>query len=194
MSTYKNNIPQPNDDIGAQSQQDLLNNFSELDTQFGNNHIAFSAGTDNGKHKKIEFNTNNAPGAPIGTQSEIYTADATPEAYFINAANTALISGIKAWCTFVPSAAPTLGATSFNITSVTRLAKGQYQLAFTNPLATSTYAVLATYTTSTNADGIGDTVQSYNITVNNFTILTRSLITATLEDIGGSVSVLIIGN
>jgi len=49
--TYNRNIPQPADLISV-SQGDLLENFSELNTQFGVNHVAFDdPGADKGKHK-----------------------------------------------------------------------------------------------------------------------------------------------
>lgn len=55
---YKNNVPQPGDSPATDSQPDFLENFSQLDSQYGTagDHVAFSAGADNGLHKKIRLN------------------------------------------------------------------------------------------------------------------------------------------
>jgi len=55
---YLNNIPQPTDNPATQSQAQLLENFSQLDIQFGTagDHVAFTAGADNGLHKQVRFN------------------------------------------------------------------------------------------------------------------------------------------
>lgn len=52
---YKPGIPQPEDDMGNTSQPELLENFSQLDSQFGTNHVAFSASADNGKHSHVTY-------------------------------------------------------------------------------------------------------------------------------------------
>lgn len=53
MSSYNANIPLPTDNI-SDSQQDLLNNFAQLDTSFGIDHYTFSNATpDNGKHNQV---------------------------------------------------------------------------------------------------------------------------------------------
>lgn len=51
--TFKNNIPQPTDNL-SDSQVDLLNNMSQLDTSFGVDHYTFSDLTaNNGFHNQI---------------------------------------------------------------------------------------------------------------------------------------------
>lgn len=53
--TFDPNIPLPADEL-VNSQGDLLTNFTELDTQFGINHVEFSDTTgDAGKHKFATF-------------------------------------------------------------------------------------------------------------------------------------------
>jgi hypothetical protein len=50
---FKNNIPQPTDNL-SDSQVDLLNNNSQLDTSFGIDHYTFSNLTvNNGKHNQV---------------------------------------------------------------------------------------------------------------------------------------------
>jgi hypothetical protein len=191
--SYTVNVPLANETL-AQTNFPIRTNFNLINTQFSVNHVALTAGLNNGKHTKIEFDTNHAAGAPVGTQSEMYTTGAVPELYFRNSLNETLLSGIKAWCTFTCANPAVLGATGFNIASATRTAKGQYAIAFTAPMATTTYGVFATYITNAASDGWGDTIQVFNRGVNGFTILARSLLTQTLEDIAGTVSVLVIGN
>lgn len=55
---YKNNIPQPGDSPAVDSQTDLLENFTQLDNQYGTagDHVAFTAGADNGMHKQVTIN------------------------------------------------------------------------------------------------------------------------------------------
>lgn len=54
---YKDNIPQPGDSPATVSQADLLENFAQLNAQFGagGDHVAFTAGADNGMHTRIRF-------------------------------------------------------------------------------------------------------------------------------------------
>ena len=52
---YKANIPQPTDNLSV-SQNDLLNNFAQLDTTMGVNHFRFSDTSGNtGKHSFVEM-------------------------------------------------------------------------------------------------------------------------------------------
>jgi hypothetical protein len=51
-TTYKPNIPQPNDNLSV-SQNDILGNFQQLDTSFGIDHYKYSdATTNNGFHNQ----------------------------------------------------------------------------------------------------------------------------------------------
>lgn len=71
---YKNNIPQPGDSPAVDSQADLLENFTQLDSQYGTtgDHVAFTAGADNGMHKQVSLNDVIAdPGLP-DPQASIY--------------------------------------------------------------------------------------------------------------------------
>jgi hypothetical protein len=74
---YLPNIPQPTDDPATQSQAQFLENFQQLDTQFGFDHIAFSAGADNGEHVKVTFNDVSADPGLASPKASCYTkADA----------------------------------------------------------------------------------------------------------------------
>jgi hypothetical protein len=53
MSAYNPNIPQPTDFL-SNSQQDMLNNFSQANTTMGVDHYSFDDATaNNGKHNKV---------------------------------------------------------------------------------------------------------------------------------------------
>lgn len=72
---YTNNIPQPTDNLSA-SQADILENFSQLDIQYGSSgdHVAFTAGTNNGKHKKATM-VEQSPSPTAGdNEMVLYTA------------------------------------------------------------------------------------------------------------------------
>ena len=62
---YKPNIP-ASTDKPAQSQPEIQTNFSELNTQFSLEHVAFNAGADNGKHKFVTLQRS-AGIVPAGT-------------------------------------------------------------------------------------------------------------------------------
>lgn len=88
---YKPGIPQPTDDMGATSQGEILENFTQLDSQFGTNHVAFSAAADNGKHSHVTFirldptdSATDAALTPGEDEAIIYAAesDSDTELYF----------------------------------------------------------------------------------------------------------------
>ena len=71
---YLNTIPQPGDSPATQSQADILENFSQIDSQYGTagDHVAFTAIADNGMHKQISLNgVIGDPGLP-DPQASIY--------------------------------------------------------------------------------------------------------------------------
>lgn len=186
------NMPLPNQTLG-QTNARIRENWDKLNTDFTVNHVAHvTTGADVGKHTKIEFDTNHAAGVPAGTQSEIYTGGATPEAYFHNSLNTSHLSGIKAWCVFTSANPPVLDATSHNVASITRLATGQYRVDFTNALTTTTYCVQVTREGGVGP-GLGDTVEAFTRNANNCTVISRSLLDQLVKDVGGKIHVLVIG-
>lgn len=62
---YLPNIPAANDKP-AQSQPEIQTNFTELNTQFSSEHIAFDAAADNGQHKFVTLRRS-AGVPPVGT-------------------------------------------------------------------------------------------------------------------------------
>ena len=65
---------------------------------------------------------------------------------------------------------------SFNVASVTRTAKGKYDVLFTTPMPTANYAVNATVTADTTIDA--PCVSAYNITSTGFSIYTTNTVNA----------------
>ena len=74
---YKNNIPQPNDNLDI-SQPDILANFAQLDTTMGVNHYDFSDLTvNNGKHKFLQMPEEGAAPATAANEGGLYTKEAS---------------------------------------------------------------------------------------------------------------------
>ena len=94
MSLYKNNIPQPGDRPST-SQGQILDNFSQLDMQYGTagDHVAFSATTLNGTHNKVTLNQQGSDQATVANQVCIYPKTLTtnsvaqPELYLRQQSN-----------------------------------------------------------------------------------------------------------
>lgn len=72
--TYNPNIPQPND-RPAQSQGQILTNFTQLNTIFDENHVTFNNVTvaDRGKHKFVVIKRNGGDPTTAGTDTALYT-------------------------------------------------------------------------------------------------------------------------
>ena len=71
---FKNNIPQPGDSPAVDSQADLLENFAQLNSQYGTagDHVEWTALADNGMHKQVSLNDVIAdPGLP-DPQASLY--------------------------------------------------------------------------------------------------------------------------
>lgn len=141
---YKDNIPRKKDDVSV-SQADLLENFSELNTQFGVNHVAFDSGNgDEGKHKFVTFVEQ---ASDPETQSDEYLIYAKndngePELYarpqengtaFQITKNGGLFYGARpvAAVNFEPDGTIISG---FNVASVTPSGSSRFLITFTNQI------------------------------------------------------------
>ena len=69
---YNANIPQPNDRISA-SQAQILGNFTQLQVDFGIDHITYNAAANVGKHAKITFPVLGGPPAFPGNEFGLYS-------------------------------------------------------------------------------------------------------------------------
>jgi hypothetical protein len=97
MSTYNPNIPQGTDNLSV-SQGQMLNNFTQLNTQFGVDHIAFNTGSANGDGHHVKVFFDNAPSTPSvsGTQSVMFPALVSGQQQMMwkNASNSYQITGL----------------------------------------------------------------------------------------------------
>lgn len=98
---YKNLIPQPGDSPATDSQADILENFTQIDSQFGTtgDHVAFTALADNGMHKQVSLNGVIADPGLATPQSSLYikTVAGSSELFFQNdtlAADVVPLTGI----------------------------------------------------------------------------------------------------
>lgn len=72
--SYNNAIPQPTDRI-SNSQSQLLENFSQIETVFSLNHVNFNNGGDSGKHSYVEFKEQAIDPAVVVDQWTMYSKD-----------------------------------------------------------------------------------------------------------------------
>ncbi len=68
---YNPNIPQP-PHIMSDSQDDILNNFIQLNTAFSINHTAYNT-VDQGKHKQVTLPENTTPTPTAANEANIYS-------------------------------------------------------------------------------------------------------------------------
>lgn len=103
--TYNPNIPQATDLI-SNSQAQILENFSQLNTQFGIDHAALTTG--DGVHKKVSLiNQGSDPAIPGAANSVLYTktANGGPQLYFENGTASPSVVQLTVQKTSVPSVA-----------------------------------------------------------------------------------------
>ena len=120
-------------DLLSQSQLDLKTNFTQLNTIFAYDHVAFNDATviDRGFHKKVQFNDNTASVAQAGTHSEIYTLGTPPLPYFRNSAGTGFFATVCGRVKF-DSAGNAVAGTAENVTVAKVPASiGRYTITFT---------------------------------------------------------------
>jgi hypothetical protein len=146
---YLNTIPAAND-ILALSQAQILENFSQLETQFSVDHDSLLAGAATGKHLKVTLPERAAPATGAG-EGAIYTKDTAgqPELFYREESNgdevqltsMGMASGgyVKGFVFFDSTGA--IQGTAFNIASVTRTGTGVYNIVFTNNLTDANYVV-----------------------------------------------------
>lgn len=95
--SYHPNIPQATDDPTV-SQSQLLDNFGKMNTDFAINHVALTAGGNNGFHKLVQF-TNVLPTDPVvtGVQSAVYpkNVDGSPQLFFNNVSQVYPLTGLR---------------------------------------------------------------------------------------------------
>ncbi len=150
MATYNKNIPRSTDDP-SQSQPIIQNNFDQLNTVFGNEHVEFDNSTpgDRGKHKMVTFVDNTTDPGLAYPNSQIYTKSygVSPnenQVGFIDVThedNTNQIVPIHP-VAFVRFTSGRVISQQFNVSSITG-AGNSYQINFTKALPNANYICVA---------------------------------------------------
>jgi hypothetical protein len=149
--TFNPSIPQPNDLISA-SQAQIQTNFAQADTAFGIDHTPFSTLANQGQHKKVTLIAPITDPNQAGQLSSVYTKTSGTGVELFYQHGTAgngvsqLTGGgvtAAAWALFngttVGTNPPSVG---FNITSIQRIATGQYKVNFTRSFSSNLYVSL----------------------------------------------------
>ena len=185
--TFDPAIPQPSDFLSV-SQGELLTNMTQLNTVFGNEHIAFDDGVaaDRGKHNQLVMPEQ---GADVGTganEGAAYTKDSgtQTEWYFREESNGDVIQmtlngrvGVtrRAFCRF--AGATGTSTVNFGCTSA-RTGAGTYTITLSPALANTNYAVFV------NGYLVGDTPHCnvHTLAVGSFLIQSIRPTTGVLVD------------
>lgn len=180
---YKPAIPLSGDSPATDSQADILENFTQIGLQYGtdaiSDHVAFSAGSANGLHKRVRLNDVQADPGLAFPQTQIYekhlggAGDRFPNLYWESkpenaaiAASVFPLNAIKAWCRFDGTgASPIAPADGFNVTNITHAGGTAYTINFTNNLQNANYAVIALTSRQETIEIIATAVASTQLTV-----------------------------
>lgn len=160
---YKSTIPQPGDSPATASQADLLENFAQIDSQYGTagDHVEFTAAANNGKHNQATLlDVGGAVPVSIAGEGIIYTdtVGARIEPFYGYPAGgpTTQLTWIKAWAQFVGNGG--LGAAvindSYNVSGVNKDSASLFTVSFTTNLGNINYGVIGTAGNPTGAPSV----------------------------------------
>lgn len=183
MSVYNPSIPLSTDLISS-SQPEIKENFGQLNSQFGIEHVAFNNGGSNGSglHKQTTFPNLSVPtpvpSAAYGTVygSKLGTVGGTiTEAVYISgdaaaSTNVAILSAIKAWGSF----SGTSRIDGFNFASISVAASGTYNVSFTHALPNANYGVIVSGPMASDFTS-GAIIGASSLSTSGFQINARSL-------------------
>jgi len=175
---YNPLIPQPTDII-SQSQPQILENFTQLNTQFGIDHVAWNVGGATAGHHKAVHLLNVADPVTGGTEGGAYTkVKGTQSELFYRYQSSGPIQqltnqsspfgGPFALVRVVGSFGGTaaINGTPINVASITTTAPGVLTITFTTAAASSDYTVFYTVTgPGTNDTGGGYVKLTTGVTV-----------------------------
>lgn len=177
---YNAGIPLATDLI-SNSQAQILDNFNQLNVQFGEDHTAFNTGSGNGDgfHKKITFNVplGSSP-TPTGTASSLYTLS-TPnqltsvnygQPYFANAERVGRVMPVFAAQTFIITGAGTVtDKHSYNASTVqTDAGFKVFTTTFATPATDAFYFFSITFLTANGASRVTVNTQAAATITYNF--------------------------
>lgn len=185
--TFTAGIPLDTDDPSVSAGQ-FRNNFNALDTMFGNNHVTFTAGANNGKHNFCQFPEQGAAPATAANENAIYSADTgtQPDLFYRPESNGTAVrltgGGITAgaYGTFTGATPPVLSANSFNISGVVRNSIGNWTVSFTRNFANTDFVV--SISVNRALPNVPAVFGNLSKNVNNINFETRSSTAAALVD------------
>lgn len=96
--TYQPNIPSAPDKI-SQSQVDLKQNFQQLDSRFGQDHVTYSTGTNSGLHKQVSIPDPLLGDPVVANPAGVFYTKAVAgitEAFFRNQTTVTQLTGLPA--------------------------------------------------------------------------------------------------
>lgn len=159
--SYTKEIPASGNDPSV-DQPNMKTNTDSINDILAVDHVTFNV-ADGGTHKQVTMSSKNTPAAQTDPQSVIYTANGTAstnaQVFFVNAAQTLLLSIIKAYG--FANSSGIVSSQSVNVSSVVRNSAGNYTVTLTGgAVATADYGVLVSpaYTSSQRL------ISSYSIT------------------------------
>lgn len=169
--TYNPAIPQATDRI-SQSQSEILQNFFQLNNQYGTigDHFEWTAASNNGKHKQATFPDRTAtPPTTLPSECSVYGKTTAAQTFPYMRRDGSLtdipVVPLRVFGEFSTNPiAITPG--SLGISAVTLVAVGQWQVTFTPAFADTNYSV---YVTQNNGGFTGQPLgfPTYNLKTNN---------------------------
>ena len=168
-------------DVPAQSQAQILANFQQLNTIFANNHIAFNAAINNGKHTTIEMLEQALPASAAG-EGVLYAFNSggTREQLRYRRESNGTVIPISEWfgafCNFT-AANPAVVNKQFNIASVTWVDNTTYDVLFTDAMTDANYIVVFGRTNTSGSSNIAVDSTGVPPTVNGFRVISSAVFT-----------------
>lgn len=154
--SFNSNIPQSTDLISV-SQQDLLNNFTSMQSTYTTDHYGFNPVTNLGFHKQITLANDPAITRTTASGNGVEYASTINSATYPfwqrdNTGTVYTLLPIKAFGLFTASNPPvsTFTLPYGNVTSITRVSAGVYNLTFTDAFPNSSYGALCTVNNKSN--------------------------------------------
>lgn len=145
--TYDPNVP-PADQRPSVSQPIIQNNFKQLNDIFNKNHFKFNAADNAGKHRYSTYVEQGTDPSTNTDEGAVYTKDESGRSELFyryqSSGDISQLTWIKAWCRFDGTLTdPIAIVDGYNVTNVTKLGSGSYQINFATPLGNTNYAVVA---------------------------------------------------
>ena len=174
MSTYFNNIPQPDDDP-TDSQPQFLSNFQAILNAQDRNHVDFSDTGNSGRHEVVEMQQQAGNPTPVSSFASLFVRDdsGTQNLYLLDDASTEY-QLTNAFTAATAGAATLPGGLEFKWGFDTAPDASSFPIVFPTPYTTATFNVQITVS---KINSIGRTVM-----VSNGTLSTTGFTTVNNND------------